>query len=111
LSNKYYLLFLVVAAVLEVGGDALVRIGLNSHLLVKRIEFLLLGGVVLFCYGVIVNLPGWDFGRLLGTYVSMFFFVAQAINYFSFGQKPTVPTIVGGALIIGGGLVISLWRT
>lgn len=111
MSNQYYLLLLLIAAVLEAGGDALVRAGLHSPQLVKRIEFLLLGGVVLFSYGVVVNLPRWDFGRLLGVYVAMFFLVAQLINYFGFGQKPTVSIIVGGALIVGGGLIISFWRT
>jgi len=100
-----------VAAVLEAGGDALVRRGLHSALLVKRIEFLILGGVVLFSYGVVVNLPTWDFGRLLGVYVAMFFLVAQFINYIGFGQKPTASIIVGGALIIAGGVIISFWRT
>ncbi len=111
MSSGFYLLLLFVAAVLEAGGDALVRTGLHSNLLVRRAEFLLLGGVVLFSYGVVVNLPRWDFGRLLGVYVAMFFLVAQLINYFAFGQKPSVSIIVGGVLIIGGGLIISLWRT
>lgn len=99
------------AAVLEAGGDALVRTGLHSTLLVRRAEFLLLGGVVLFSYGVVVNLPTWDFGRLLGIYVAMFFVVAQLINYFGFGQKPSASIMVGGVLIIAGGLIISFWRT
>lgn len=104
-------MLLLVAAVLEAGGDALVRTGLHSTLFVRRAEFLLLGGITLFGYGVVVNLPRWDFGRLLGVYVAMFFLVAQLINYLSFGQKPTISIIVGGTLIIGGGLVISFWET
>lgn len=110
MSSGSYLLLLLIAAVLEAGGDALVRRGLHSALLIRRVEFLLLGGIVLFSYGVVVNLPHWDFGRLLGVYVAMFFLVAQLSNYLGFGQKPTVPIIVGGALIIGGGLIISFWR-
>jgi len=110
-GSGVYLLLLFVAALLEAGGDALVRKGLHSSLLMRRAEFLLLGGVVLFSYGIAVNLPRWDFGRLLGVYVAMFFLVAQLINYFGFGQKPSLAIIVGGALIIGGGLIIALWRT
>lgn len=104
-------MLLLVAAVLEAGGDALVRTGLHSTLFVRRAEFLVLGGVMLFGYGVVVNLPRWDFGRVLGVYIAMFFLVAQLINYLSFGQKPTTSIIVGGILIIGGGLVISFWGT
>ena len=59
--------------------------------------------------GVVVNLPPWDFGQLLGVYVTLFFLVAQLINWFGFGLKPTVPILVGGALIMTGGLVISFW--
>ncbi|PSB30446.1 hypothetical protein [Stenomitos frigidus] len=104
------LLVLLMAAVLEVGGDALVRSGLQSTVLLRRTELILLGGLVLLSYGVVVNLPLWDFGRLLGVYVTLFFLVAQLINWFGFGLKPTVPILVGGALIMTGGLVISFWR-
>jgi drug/metabolite transporter superfamily protein YnfA len=104
------LLVLLLAAVLEAGGDALVRSGLHSPLLLKRAELILLGGITLTSYGVVVNLPPWDFGRLLGVYVTLFFLVAQLINWLGFGLKPTVPILVGGALIMTGGLVISFWR-
>jgi len=76
-----------------------------------RIGLLLLGGAVLFSYGVAVNLPPWDFGRLLGVYVTLFFVVAQLINWFGFGLKPTPAILVGGALIIAGGMTITFWRT
>lgn len=104
------LLLLLLAALLEVGGDALVRSGLHSPSLARRAEFLLLGSIVLLCYGITVNLPNWDFGRLLGVYVSIFFLVTQLINYFGFGQKPSIAIVVGGALIVTGGLIISLWQ-
>jgi small multidrug resistance family-3 protein len=111
LNSAFALLILFIAAVLEAGGDALVRMGLHSSTLVKRVEFILLGGIVLLSYGLVVNLPKWDFGQLLGIYVTLFFLVAQLINYFAFGQKPSLPILVGGALIMSGGLLISLWRT
>jgi len=110
LSSGIALLVLFVAAVLEAGGDAIVRSGLQSPLLLRRVELILLGGIVLMSYGVVVNLPPWDFGRLLGVYVTLFFLVAQLINWFGFGLKPTVPILVGGVLIMTGGLVISFWR-
>jgi len=69
-----------------------------------------LGALVLFAYGLTVNAPAWDFGRLLGIYVTLFFVVAQAINWIAFGQAPTLPILVGGLLIISGGLTITLWR-
>ncbi len=111
MSQGFALLVLLIAAVLEAGGDAIVRKGLHSPTLIKQVELILLGGVTLLSYGIVVNLPAWDFGKLLGIYVTLFFLVAQLINYFGFGQKPSISIVVGGALILSGGLVITFWRT
>jgi len=97
---------LFAAALLEAGGDALVRKGLHAHAAL-RAAFLLAGAVVLFAYGYVVNTPPWDFGRLLGVYVVFFFVVAQIISWLAFGQVPTARLILGGACIIIGGLIIS----
>jgi multidrug transporter EmrE-like cation transporter len=99
-------LFLALAAMLEVGGDALVRWGLKDG----RWYGLALGAVVLFGYGLSVNLPKWDFGRLMGVYIAAFFVVAQAVAMIFFRERLQMPTIVGGALIIAGGILISVWR-
>jgi hypothetical protein len=109
-GNFAILALLTFAAVLEAGGDALVRAGLHAPALVSRIGFMAVGAVVLFTYGVSVNLPPWDFGRLLGVYVALFFVVAQLINLFAFGMKPGLPIYLGGLLIVSGGLLITFWR-
>lgn len=101
---------LLIAAVLEAAGDAIVRTGLHEEKLGVRAAFLLAGAAVLFTYGVVVNSPPWDFGKLLGVYVTLFFLVAQAINFGIFGVRPDLPILAGGALILAGGLVITLWR-
>ncbi len=103
----YGLLFL--AACLEAGGDALVRLGLHGHHGAARIGLFLAGAAVLFSYGLAVNAPPWDFGRLLGVYVTLFFVVAQAINFLLFGVRPGVPILLGGGLIVAGGLVMTFW--
>ncbi len=110
-GNIGILAVLTLAAILEAGGDALVRSGLHAPVLATRIAFMAAGALVLFTYGVTVNLPPWDFGRLLGVYVALFFVVAQAINLFAFGIKPGLPIVAGGLLIISGGLLITFWRT
>ena len=66
--------------------------------------------VVLFAYGVTVNLPPWDFGRLLGVYVALFFLVAQLINWLAFGVTPGPRILAGGLLIIAGAMVITFWE-
>jgi drug/metabolite transporter superfamily protein YnfA len=103
------LLLLLGAAVLEAGGDAIVRRGLHAESLAGRFGLILVGGAVLMTYGVAVNLPPWDFGRLLGVYVALFFVVAQVINLAIFGVAPSTPILAGGALIIAGGLVMTFW--
>ena len=105
------LLVLTLAAILEAGGDALARTGLHAHALLIRLGFFAAGAVVLFAYGITVNLPNWDFGRLLGVYVALFFVVAQLINLTAFGIRPTLPIYCGGALILSGGLLMTFWKS
>jgi drug/metabolite transporter (DMT)-like permease len=101
---------LAIAAVLEAGGDAIVRKALHTPDTPARIGIFALGAGILFAYGVTVNSPPWDFGKLLGIYVTLFFVVAQIINLIFFGARPDLPIFVGGALIVAGGLVITFWR-
>ena len=111
MTNAAFLAVLLVAAILETSGDALVRHGLHSQSSIARVGFLALGGVTLLAYGMTVNAPPWDFGRLLGVYVTLFFLLAQLINWLAFDLPPTLPIVIGGALILAGGLTITFWRT
>ena len=61
--TAYAILF--VAAGLEAGGDALVRLGIHRDATMPRVALLAAGAVVLFAYGITVNTPPWDFGKLL----------------------------------------------
>ena len=90
------LLVLFSAAVLEASGDAVVRSGLHASTFLFRALMFLLGAVILFSYGWVVNAPPWDFGRLLGVYVVFFFVVAQLISWLVFGQPPTRAVWIGG---------------
>ena len=111
MSTGVSLLILALAAALEAGGDAIVRLGLHGPGETgKRLATILLGGAVLLLYGVLVNVPSWSFGRLLGIYVVFFFLAAQLIDLAVFGAVPRVPILVGGALIVAGGAVITAWR-
>lgn len=103
------LLLLAVAAGLEVGGDALMRAGLHAGG-AGRWAWLVAGAGVLAAYGIFVNLGPWDFGRVLGVYVVLFFLAAQLVNWLGFGIRPGAPVLLGGALICAGGLVLTAWR-
>ena len=99
-------LVLLIAALLEVGGDALVRWGMHGG----RLLGFALGTAALVAYSVLVNLPRWDFGRLLGIYIVVFFIISQVLAAFVFREQIPVSRIAGGALIIAGGLVITFWK-
>jgi len=94
---------MVVASMLEVGGDALVRIGLTGPA-----YSMVAGGLTLFAYGLVVNKSGLDFNRLMGIYIAIFFVVSQIISFIFFRQIPDDRILLGGGFIVAGGLLIML---
>jgi drug/metabolite transporter superfamily protein YnfA len=96
--------FLLVAAVLEVGGDAVIRRGLRGG----GLALVVTGAVVLGGYGVVVNLVPWEFSRLLGVYVGAFAAVSVLCGRFVFDESVPVSTWLGLLLVVAGGLVIQL---
>lgn len=101
---------LTLAAFLEVWGDSFFQVSFYRSSGFGRIAAFVAGVVVLAAYGSVVNVPRWDFGRLLGIYVVLFFLMAQVLAKVRFGQSPTPPIYAGGALIVAGGPVIALWK-
>lgn len=108
MTRPTVILVLFLAALLEAGGDAVVRLGLRTNALWPRAAFFLLAATLLFGYGWMVNRPPWDFGKLLGLYVVFFFVIAQLISWLAFRQMPSVSVLAGGSLILAGGAVIAL---
>ena len=99
------IIYLTLAAVLEVSGDFLMRMGLGG----RRWGFAA-GALVLAGYGLLVNQPTWGFGRTLGLYIAVFFIVSQLVAFFTAGERPSPSLWLGGALIILGGLIIYAGR-
>src|SRR2546422_11583764 len=102
------LLVLLSAALLEAGGDAVVRLGLRASTTFVRASLFLIGGLVLFTYGYVVNAPPWGFGRLLGVYVVFFFLVAQFISWLVVFRQPAWVGFFGGCFFVAGGGHLSL---
>lgn len=102
---------LTLAAWLEAWGDSFFQSGLYRSSGAGRWAALGAGMLILACYGLVVNVPRWDFGKLLGVYVVLFFVMAQVIARVRFGQTPGLPVYVGGALIVSGGLVVAFWKS
>lgn len=104
--------FLLVATIVEASGDAIIRIALHGHagLGPARIGLFLLGAALLFGYGTFLNLAPLEFGEVVGLYIATLFIVWQAINFVFFRAAPTLPALVGGALIVAGGAIVSFWK-
>jgi drug/metabolite transporter superfamily protein YnfA len=96
-----WLIFLA-AALLEVGGDAIIRKGMRG----SGPPYIALGCVLLGTYGIVVNLVPWDFSKLLGVYVAIFAAVSVLVGRFVFHEAVPFSTWVGLAIIIIGGLVV-----
>ncbi|WP_213807572.1 hypothetical protein [Granulicella sp. dw_53] len=111
MSRSTAILVLLLAAALEAGGDAIIRIGLHTTTHWHRLFLFTLAAIVLFAYGWTVNAPPWDFGKLLGLYVVFFFVIAQLFSWLVFKQTPSKEVIIGGSLIVAGGVVISLAKS
>jgi drug/metabolite transporter superfamily protein YnfA len=92
----------VAAAILEVGGDALIRKGMRG----SGVLVILLGCLALSCYGVVVNLSRWDFSKLLGVYVAVFAVVSVLTGLFIFRETVPPSTWIGLAVIVCGGCII-----
>ena len=98
------LLVFVAAALLEVGGDAVIRQGLRG----RGWPSVLAGCLMLAIYGLVVNLVKWDFSRLLGAYVAVFALASVLAGWFWFGEAIPSTTWIGLGLIVLGGLVIQV---
>ncbi len=110
LQSIHPFFIILVATILEVSGDAIVRNCIYKHTGAARIGFALVGAVLLFGYGFFVNLTAVEFGKIAGLYIATLFVVWQVINYISFGSIPSMPVIVGGLMIVAGGLIVTFWK-
>ena len=95
-------LVFIAAAILEVGGDALIRKGLRG----SGLALIVAGFAALGCYGLVVNIVRWDFSRLLGVYVAVFAVISVLAGRVLFRENVPVSTWIGLAVIVAGGLII-----
>lgn len=104
-------LLLLVATLLEVSGDAVVRLAIYQHAGIARVTLFLAGAALLLGYGSSLNTAPIDFGRIVGLYIAILFVVWQIINFLVFRTLPGLPVWLGGALVLAGGSIITFWRT
>lgn len=90
------------AAILEVGGDAVIRKGLRG----SGLAIILTGFAMLGFYGVVVNMVRWDFSKLLGVYVAIFAMISILFGKFVFEENIPPSTWIGLTVIVCGGMII-----
>jgi hypothetical protein len=101
---------LLAATILEVSGDAVVRTAIYNHAGLMRIGLFFTGAVLLLGYGTLLNLAPFEFGQVVGLYLATLFVVWQVVNFVAFRTLPTLPIVLGGALVIAGGAIITFWK-
>ena len=102
MTNTLTWVIFIIAAVIEVSGDAIIRKGLRT----STFPLIILGFIVLGSYGLVVNSVKWDFSKLLGVYVAVFAVVSILYGRFVFKENIPASTWIGLFIIILGGLVI-----
>jgi hypothetical protein len=110
LSTLHPMVFLVIATTLEVSGDALIRRAIYDHQGVARLGLAVAGAALLFGYGTALNLAPVEFNRVAGLYIATLFVVWQVVSFVAFRSVPNLPVLVGGALIVAGGLLVTFWN-
>ena len=108
--NLKIFLFLIAATALETFGDAIVRIGIGQTAWLPRSGLFLAGALLLFGYGVSLNLAPIEFNRVVGLYIATLFIMWQVVNLIMFRSPPGMPILLGGALIVAGGLIVTFWE-
>jgi small multidrug resistance family-3 protein len=98
----YSLFFFFLAGLCEIGGGYLVWLWLRES---YGWIFGVLGGFVLFCYGVIPTFQKAHFHRTYAAYGGIFIIMAIFWGYF-FGVVPDIYDIIGTIIAIIGVIII-----
>ena len=104
------LLFVIIATILEVTGDAIIRTSIFDYTGIARAALMLSGAALVLGYAVSLNLAPVEFREVVGLYIATLFIVWQIINFIAFRTAPTFPIILGGMLIVAGGLIVTYWK-
>jgi len=94
------------AGLMEIGGGYLVWLWLREG---RAVVFGVLGGLLLFLYGVVPTLQTAHFGRVYAAYGGVFVVLSLLWGWWVDGHKPDAPEIAGSALCIVGVAVIMYW--
>jgi small multidrug resistance family-3 protein len=97
------LLFFFIAGLCEIGGGYLVWLWLREK---KSVTLGVLGGIVLFVYGIIPTLQPAEFGRVYAAYGGIFILSAIIWGRMVDKKKPDRYEIVGSIVAVVGAIII-----
>ncbi len=95
-------LFLL-AALAEIGGGYLVWLWIRQK---KKIIFGIVGGIVLFTYGIIPTLQPSNFGRVYAAYGGFFIFSSILWGMMVDKKRPDKFEIIGSMVAVLGAVII-----
>ena len=84
--------------------------GIASPLLRGKLLYFIGGAALLFGYGFALNTAPIAFEKVVGIYIATLFVMWQLIAFLMFRAIPSLPNVIGGALIVIGGLIVAFWR-
>lgn len=91
------------ASLLEIGGGYLVWIWIRKH---KGKIFGLVGGLILFSYGIIPTLQPANFGRVYAAYGGIFIVSSILWGYLVDKKKPDRFEIIGSIIVLVGVMIM-----
>ncbi len=107
LYNFTFILFtfflFVAAALAEIGGGYLVWLWLKEK---RKFIVGIIGGCILFIYGIIPTLQPSNFGRVYAAYGGIFVLMAIIWGMIIDKKRPDKYEIIGGILVLVGAFII-----
>ena len=103
--SKSLLLFLI-AGLCEIGGGYLVWLWLRNG---KGLLIGIIGGSILFLYGIIPTFQPAHFGRVYAAYGGVFVVLSIFWGWLIDKQRPDLYDMIGGIICLIGVVVIMYW--
>jgi len=102
---KSALLF-VIAGICEIGGGYLVWLWLRES---KALFIGIIGGLILFLYGVVPTFQPAHFGRVYAAYGGVFVVLSLLWGWLIDNKRPDLFDLFGGSICLVGVAIIMWW--
>lgn len=99
-------LYFFLAGLLEIGGGYLIWLWLREG---HSFTFGLLGGLVLFLYGIVPTLQPSHFHRIYAAYGGVFIVMAMLWGWLFDGTAPDTFDVIGAIIALIGVTIIFYW--